>query len=114
MSTAPPSPLPGGLPQVERWRALSGGSIAAVWHAQLADGHEVVVKDGSTAADLEAEGLRALAAAGAPVPEVLAADGTVLVLEYLTGHRAIGASSARRWPGSTARSAIASAGTATT
>jgi fructosamine-3-kinase len=56
-----------------------------VWHASLADGREVVVKDGTTAAELEAEGLAALAAAGAPVPEVLAADGTVLVLEYLTG-----------------------------
>jgi fructosamine-3-kinase len=56
-----------------------------VWHVHLADGREVVVKDGTTAAELEAEGLGALAAAGAPVPEVLAADGTVLVLEYLTG-----------------------------
>ncbi|MGM0617624.1 MAG: fructosamine kinase family protein [Actinomycetota bacterium] len=64
---------------------MSGGSIAAVWHAQLADGREVVIKDGTTAAELEAEGLGALAAAGAPVPEVLAFDGTVLVLEYLAG-----------------------------
>lgn len=56
-----------------------------MWHAQLADGREVVVKQGTTAAELEAEGLRALAAAGAPVPEVLAVDDTVLVLEYLTG-----------------------------
>lgn len=45
----------------------------------------MVVKDGTTAAELEAEGLRALADAGAPVPEVLAVDGTVLVLEYLSG-----------------------------
>ena len=56
-----------------------------MWHVRLADGREVVVKDGTTAAELEAEGLRALAAAEAPVPEVLAADGTVLVLEYLAG-----------------------------
>ncbi len=56
-----------------------------MWHAQLADGREVVIKDGTTAAELEAEGLRALAAAGGPVPEVLAVGGTVLVLEYLSG-----------------------------
>lgn len=81
----PPDPLPGGLAPVEGARALSGGSIAAVWHAHLADGSQVVVKDGDTPAELEAEGLEALAAAGAPVPQVLGHDGTVLVLEYLSG-----------------------------
>jgi fructosamine-3-kinase len=80
-----PPTLPGPLPAVCRSRPLSGGSIAAVWWAELADGSEVVVKQGTTPAELEAEGLSALAAAGAPVPEVLAVDGPVLVLEYLSG-----------------------------
>lgn len=107
MTPRPPMPLPGGLPEVSTARPLSGGSIAAVWHARLADGREVVVKQGTTPAELEAEGLDALAATGAPVPGVLAIDGNLLVLEYLTGppgdrrelgralartHRSVGAS----------------------
>ena len=59
--------------------------MASVWHAVLADGREVVIKDGSTPAELEAEGLAALAGAGAEVPAVLAVAGTVLVLEHLSG-----------------------------
>lgn len=86
-TNGPVEPLPGGLARVEHARPLSGGSIAAVWHARLADGTEVVVKEGDTPAELEAEGLEALAAAGAPVPQVLAHAGTVLVLEYLSGPR---------------------------
>lgn len=81
----PPQPLPGGLAAVAQARPLSGGSIAAVWHARLVDGTEVVVKQGDTPAELEAEGLEALAAAGAPVPAVLGQADTVLVLEYLSG-----------------------------
>jgi fructosamine-3-kinase len=81
----PPTDLPGGLAEVRRSRPLAGGSIAAVWWAELADGQEVVVKQGSTPAELEAEGLSALAAAGAPVPAVLAHDGPLLVLEHLSG-----------------------------
>ena len=84
-AAGPPEPLPGDLPAIERARPLSGGSIAEVWHAQLVDGTEVVVKDGDTPAELEAEGLEALAAAGAPVPAVLGHAGTVLVLEHLSG-----------------------------
>ena len=85
MTPRTPVDLPAGLPEVRRSRPLSGGSIAAVWWAELGDGREVVVKQGTTPAELEAEGLAALAAAGAPVPAVLAVDGTVLVLEYLSG-----------------------------
>ena len=84
-AAGPPEPLPAGLPAVASAQPLSGGSIAAVWRARLVDGTEVVVKDGDTAAELEAEGLAALAAAGAPVPEVLGHHGTVLVLEHLSG-----------------------------
>ncbi len=86
-AAGPPERLPGDLPAVTAARPLAGGSIAAVWHAELADGSEVVVKDGDTPAELEAEGLAALAAAGAPVPAVLGHEGSVLVLEYLSGHR---------------------------
>ncbi len=85
MTSRSPTHLPGGLPEVRRSRPLSGGSIAAVWWAELVDGREVVVKRGTTPAELEAEGLSALAAAGAPVPAVLAFDGPVIVLEYLSG-----------------------------
>lgn len=80
-----PVALPGGLPEVVASRPLSGGSIADVTWARLADGREVVVKHGSTRAELEAEGLAALAGAGAPVPDVLAHDGGTIVLTYLDG-----------------------------
>jgi fructosamine-3-kinase len=81
---APPA-LPGGLGEVTRAAPLGGGDIAAAWRATLADGREVVVKATPYDAELEAEGLRALAAAGAPVPDVLAVDHDVLVLTYVTG-----------------------------
>lgn len=45
----------------------------------------MVVKATSYDARLEADGLRALAAAGGPVPEVLGVDRHVLVLEHVTG-----------------------------
>ena len=79
--------LPAGLPPPVSAEALSGGSIAAVWHATLRDGREVVIKDGTTPAELEAEGLEALRTAGGPVPAVLGYTGTVLVLEHLDGPR---------------------------
>src|SRR4029450_6563718 len=47
---------------------------------RLADGREVVVKRCPYPAEVEADGLAALAAAGAPVPAVLGAGGNVLVL----------------------------------
>ncbi len=83
----PPAELPGDLPEVVASRPLTGGSINEVAWARLADGREVVVKRGSTPAELEAEGLAALAGAGAPVPAVLAQDGGTLVLTYLDGPR---------------------------
>lgn len=59
--------------------------MAAVWRVTLADDRDVVVKTGPTDATFEAEGLDALRVAGAPVPEVLAVDAEVLVIEYLSG-----------------------------
>lgn len=80
-----PVALPGDLPEVVASRPLGGGSIADVVWVRLADDREVVVKRGPTPAALEAEGLVALARAGAPVPEVLAHEGGTIVLEYLDG-----------------------------
>jgi fructosamine-3-kinase len=76
--------LPGGIGEVVSSSALAGGDIAEVERAELADGRTVVVKHTPYEASLEAEGLRALAAAGVRVPEVLAVDPDVLVLEYVT------------------------------
>jgi fructosamine-3-kinase len=67
------------------WEPLGGGSICDVWRAALDDGRPVVVKDTPYPAEVEAEGLRALAAAGAPVPEVLDAAGRRLVLAVVAG-----------------------------
>lgn len=78
-------PLPGELAAVREVRRLSGGMIADVWQAELADGRTVVVKATATDAGLEAEGLEALAEAGAPVPAVLGVDTRILVLEHVEG-----------------------------
>ena len=61
---------------------LAGGDISGVWLAGLADGGHVVAKAGDTA-PAEAEMLAALAAAGGPVPAVLAVSDTLLLIEHL-------------------------------
>ena len=71
------------LPPRERWRRLAGGSICAVWAVELEDGSRVVVKDTPYPATVEADGLAALAAAGAPVPAVLLVEDSLLVLEHV-------------------------------
>lgn len=76
--------LPGGL-EVAAQTPLPGGSICEVWQAALRDGRRVVVKRTPYPAALEADGLAALAAAGAPVPTVLAVDERMLVLERVGG-----------------------------
>jgi fructosamine-3-kinase len=77
--------LPEGLSELRGARRLSGGSICDVWAGELADGTAAVVKRAPYDVDTEIDGLRALRDAGAPVPDVLAADGDVLVLEHVTG-----------------------------
>ncbi|MDX1620335.1 MAG: fructosamine kinase family protein [Nitriliruptorales bacterium] len=77
--------LPASVGEVRDVRPLSGGMIAEVWRVSLADGADVVVKAPRYDARLEAEGLAALEAAGAPVPAVLAAEEDVLVLEFVSG-----------------------------
>lgn len=73
------------LPPRDGWRPLGGGSICEVFTTTAADGRAVVVKEAPYPAEIEAEGLRALASAGAPVPEVLAVEGNRLVLAQVGG-----------------------------
>ncbi|MBW3620391.1 MAG: fructosamine kinase family protein [Actinobacteria bacterium] len=79
------SSLPGGLGEVRTDAPLSGGSIADARLVTLTDGRRVVVKRTPTDASLEAEGLAALADAGAPVPTVLHVEEHLLILEHVTG-----------------------------
>ena len=75
---------PDTLPSpVDEW-PLAGGSIARTSRLRLSDGRDVVVKRGAVHAELEAEGLLALAGAGAPTPAVLHASDGLLVLEYVS------------------------------
>lgn len=90
--TGPPS-LPAGRGPLRAARRLGGGSICDVWAGELGDGTPVVVKRAPYDVATEVDGLEALANAGAPVPEVIAAAGDVLVLEHVTGRpdwRALG------------------------
>jgi fructosamine-3-kinase len=61
---------------------LAGGDVAAVYRLTLRDGRVVVAKPGATAAT-EADMLRAIRAAGAPAPAVLAATDGLLVMEHV-------------------------------
>jgi fructosamine-3-kinase len=85
VSGAVSGPWPAALPTVVRSSPLHGGDIAEVVRAELADGRHVVIKATTYDADLEAEGLRALDAAGAPVPEVLHVEPRRLVLAHVAG-----------------------------
>jgi fructosamine-3-kinase len=76
---------PEGLPPAVGSTVLKGGMICVTTLDRLADGREVVVKRCPYPAEVEAEGLRALAAAGGPVPAVLGCAANVLVLEYVDG-----------------------------
>jgi len=61
---------------------MGGGSLSQIVGIRLTDGRVAVVKTGP-APETEAAMLRALAAVGAPVPEVFAADEAVLVLSLV-------------------------------
>jgi fructosamine-3-kinase len=76
---------PAGLAPPVTAPALEGGLICSTQRATLADGREVVIKRCSYPAAQEAEGLRALGSAGAPVPAVLGVGAHVLVLEHVAG-----------------------------
>jgi fructosamine-3-kinase len=79
------SDWPDGLPAPRTIAPLSGGYICTTARGQLADGLEVVIKRCPYPADIEAEGLRALADVGVPVPAVLGVGQQVLVMEYVDG-----------------------------
>jgi hypothetical protein len=97
-----------------RAEPLAGGFMGPVLRVALSDGRSVVAKGGASP-PREAEMLRALTAAGAPTPAVLAVDERALVLEACPADgshsRAPGATSARCSRGCTAPPwAIATAG----
>lgn len=71
---------------VDRLSALSGGCLAEVLRADLADGRTVVVKAGAEADRLDIEGrsLQSLGKAGGlPVPALFLVAPDLLVMEYL-------------------------------
>jgi fructosamine-3-kinase len=76
---------PAGLAPPVSTSGLDGGLICSTQRATLADGRDVVVKRCSYPAAQEAEGLRALAAAGVPSPAVLGVGAHILVLEHVDG-----------------------------
>jgi len=63
-------------------RPLAGGDLSEVLEIRLADGRRLVAKTGPDPA-AEAGMLRAIRAAGAPAPAVIAESPRVLVLEHL-------------------------------
>lgn len=81
--------LGGALRHVE---PIHGGDLSEVLRVALVDGREAIVKNGP-APKTEALMLRAIAASGAPAPEVLAVSGAALVIELLPS----GGSLSRAW-----------------
>lgn len=77
--------LPPGLGEPEQWARVPGGDICESFQARWADGRRAFVKRTPYPAAMEADGLRALRDAGAPVPEVLGVAAHTLVLEWLEG-----------------------------
>ena len=64
---------------------LAGGMIGTVHRVELADGRTVVAKTGEPPLTVEARMLRHLDRAGLPVPSVLSASDSLLVLSHVTG-----------------------------
>lgn len=81
---SPPS-LPETLGTAASWSRLHGGDIATAWTVTTTAGDRFVVKRTPYDAELEAEGLRALAVAGAPVPDVHHVTTDVLVMDHVSG-----------------------------
>jgi fructosamine-3-kinase len=70
-------------------RQLSGGDLSSVFHLTLEGGGALIIKQ-APAAGAEAEMLRAIAASGAPAPEVLAADGEWLLMKEIAHDGGVG------------------------
>jgi fructosamine-3-kinase len=79
------SDLPAGVPGPVSTSPVGGGYICSTQRATLADGRDVIIKRCPYPAAQEAEGLRALAAAGIPTPAVIGVGPAVLVLEHVSG-----------------------------
>lgn len=76
-------------------RPLPGGCVAEVYRVDLVDGGRVVAKVGGRLLTREAHMLRALAAAGFPVPGVLHAAPDLLVIEFVAGESRFDAAAER-------------------
>jgi fructosamine-3-kinase len=74
---------PPGLARPVEVTRLSGGWVGTSARAVLSDGQVVLVKQTPYPAEAEADGLRALAAAGVPSPPVVGVAGHVLVLAFV-------------------------------
>lgn len=68
---------------------LDGGMIGTVHRVDLDDGRTVVAKTGETPLTVEARMLRYLDDHGLPVPDVLSASDSLLVLSYVEGESLI-------------------------
>jgi fructosamine-3-kinase len=80
--------------ELVRSTPVAGGDLSQILRISLKDGREAIVK-GGPAPQTEAAMLRAIAAAGAPAPAVLAASDEALAIEVLTAGGAVGTA----WPG---------------
>ncbi len=76
---------PPSCPALAAATPMSGGLVCEVYRGRLVDGRRVVVKRCPYPAAVEADGLLALADAGAPVPAVLGVGEHVLVLALVEG-----------------------------
>jgi hypothetical protein len=103
---------PLGLPRLASSQPLKGGFICSTTMGFLADGREVVVKRCPYPAEVEADGLAALAGAGAPVPAVLGSPATCWCWNASAARRT-GRPSGGPSPGCTGGPGTASAGTGT-
>ena len=74
-------------------RRLSGGDLSAVFRLTFADGGTLIAKQAATAM-VEADMLRAIRAADAPAPDVVAAEGEWLLMEDVAANAPVSAA----WP----------------
>lgn len=70
-------------------RRLSGGDLSAVFRLTLVNGTKLIAKQ-APGATAEAAMLRAIRASGAPTPEILAAEGEWLLMEYVEAGGSVG------------------------
>ena len=69
--------------EIKALTPLGGGCVGDVRLATLADGRHLVVKQADTGLDIEGMMLRHLAAHDLPVPELIHAEPTLLVITHV-------------------------------